>query len=248
MKIRSLILIGLLASLFFAVALLPASLVWRVAGPSLPLPMVVERVGGTLWDGFLVGRLNNHVAPGPVVIRWDLKALRFLLGEADLELGLEGGQYRLQGSSYWGLWGKGIQNFTGDISAAMLEQALTDFGVSVDGVLKIDSVTVKFAGKRVSEAEGQVSWSGGPVSVRNGPSPQNLDFPGIKGQLEEAEGNLLIKVTETRGNQPLGELSLMPEQNLAGIKVLKRVMALAGFGDGGDEDKVLVNLQQPLPF
>lgn len=247
MKIRSLILIGLLAGLSFAVALLPASLIWRFAG-GLPVPIVVERVGGTLWEGYLFGRSTNPVVPGPVVIRWDLKALRLLMGEAALELGLEGGQYRLQGSGYWGLWGKGIQGFTGDLGAAMLEQSLAEFGIKAQGVLKIEDVTVKFSGKRVSAAEGLISWSGGQVEVNNGGAPQNLDFPGIKGQLEETEGTLLIKVTESRGNQPLGELSLMPEQNLAGVKVLKRVMALAGFGDGGDEDKVLVNLQQPLPF
>lgn len=248
MKIRSLILIGLVAGLFFAVALLPASLVWRVAGAGLPLPIMVERVGGTLWQGFVAGRLNNPLAPGPIVIRWNLKAMRILLGEAALELGLEGSQYRLQGSGYWGLWGKGIQDFNGEMKAAMLEQALAEFGISAQGSLKVEGVSVKLSGNRVSRAEGLIGWSGGQVAVRNGPEPQNLDFPGIKGLLEETEGNLIIKVTETRGNQPLGELSLLPEQGLAGVKVLKRVMALAGFGDGGDEDKVLVNLQQPLPF
>lgn len=248
MRIRSLILIGLLAGLFFVIALLPASLAWRAVGASLPLPIAVERVGGTVWDGFLTGRLADGPAPGPVVVRWNLKALRVLMGEVALELALEGGQYRLQGSGYWGLWGKGVQGVAGDVQAAMLEQILSEFGVSAEGILKVEGVLVKFSGNRVSAAEGLVSWSGGPVMVRSGASVENLDFPGIKGQLEEVEGKLLIRFTETRGNQPLGELSLMPEQNLAGIKVLRRVMVLAGFESGGDEDRVLLNLQQPLPF
>lgn len=248
MRIRSLIVIGLLAGLFFAVALLPASLVWRVLGPNLPLPMTVERVGGTLWSGFVTGRMSDSIAPGPVVIRWNMKIWHLLLGEAALELGLEGGQYRLQGSGYWGLWGKGVQRLHGDVRAALLEQLLAEFDVSAGGVLKVEDVRVKFSGKRVSDAGGVVSWSGGPVVVNSGPSPESLDFPGVRGQFEEAEGNLLIRFTETRGNQPLGELSLMPEQNLAGIKVLRRVMVLAGFDSGGDENRVLLNLQQPLPF
>lgn len=248
MKIRSLILIGLFAGLAFAVALLPASLVWRVAGGALPLPVVVERVGGTLWDGYLTGRMNNSVAPGPVVIHWNLHAMRFLLGEAAMEIGIEGTQYRLKGSGFWGLWGKGISDFNGDMKAAMLEQALSEFGVRAEGMVKLVNVNAKLAGNRIGSASGVISWSGGQVVVRGGPSPQNLDFPGIKGELEEVDGNLILKVTETQGNQPLGELSLLPEQGLAGVKVLKRVLALAGMGAQGDEDKVLLSLQQPLPF
>lgn len=248
MKIRSLILIGLFAGLFFAIALLPASLVWRVAGGGLPLPIVVDRVGGTVWQGFLSGRVNQPVAAGPIVIRWDLQGLRLLLGEAALEIGLEGAQYRLQGSGFWGLWGKGITDFNGDLRASMLEQALAEFGVSAGGIVKLNNVSVRLSGNRISSAEGDIGWSGGPVSVRDGGSTQNLEFPGIKGELAEVEGNLIIAVTETRGNKPLGELSLLPEQGLAGVKVLKRVMALAGYGAQGDEDKVLVSLQQPLPF
>lgn len=247
MKIRSLLLIGLLSGLVFAVALLPASLVWRLAGGMMPVPLMVERVGGTLWDGYLVGRISNPVAPGPVVIRWDLHGLRFLLGEASLGLGLEGSQYRLQGSGFWGLWGMGIEDFNGDMKAAMLEQALGEFGVRPDGMVKLSNVSVKLSGKRVTLAEGELGWSGGQVVVRDA-GPQPMDIPGIRGQLSEAEGNLIIAVTETRGNQPLGELSLLPEQGLVGVKVLKRVVAMAGMGSQGDEDKVLLNLQQPLPF
>jgi hypothetical protein len=246
MKTRSLILIGLLSCLFFAVALLPASLVWRSLGSSLTgLPLVAEQVGGTLWKGFVLTRIQDPLAAGPLVVQWDLKALRLLMGEVALDMKLEGGQYRLQGSGYWGLWGKGVTGMNGDVKAAMLEQTLSGFGVSAQGEVKVVDVSVGFSGNRVTSATGNVNWSGGPVSVSGG--PQNLDFPGIKGELGDVEGDLIVAVTETRGNQPLGELSLMPEQGLAGVKVLRRVMSLAGMGSG-DEDKVLLNLQQPLPF
>lgn len=248
MKIRSLILTGLLAVLVFAVALLPASLAWRIAGVGLALPVSVDRVSGTVWNGFVTGRLRHELAPGPVVIRWNLKALHLLLGEAVLDLGVEGAQYRLQGQGYWGLWGKGLQDFNGDIRMAMLEQALTQFGVSAGGAVKIEGLTVKFAGNRVGQADGQINWSGGQVQVSGPDGTQVLDFPGVQGKLEARDGNLFVNVTETRNNKPLGELSLLPEQGLAGVKVLKRVMVLAGFDAGGDEDRVLVSLQQPLPY
>ncbi len=249
MKTRSLILIGLLSCLFFVVALLPASLVWRFVGDSLSgLPVTVDRVGGTVWNGYLQTRVQGAVAPGPLVVHWDLKALRLLMGELALELKCEGGQYRLQGSGYWGLWGKGVADVNGDVQAALLEQALADLGVSAGGAVKIEDVSARLSGSRITSAGGNIGWSGGQVAVRSGPSPQTIDFPGIKGELAAVDGNLIVAVKETRGNQPLGELSLMPEQGLAGVKVLKRVLSLAGFGGQGEEDKTLLNLQQPLPF
>lgn len=247
MKIRSLILIGLLSCLVFAVALLPASLAWRFVGGALPAPMIVERVGGTVWDGYIFGRISHPVAPGPVVIRWELHGLRFLLGEASLGFGIEGGQYRLRGTGFGGLWGAGVTDVKGDMNASILDEVLGEFGVHPDGVVKLSNVSVTLSGRQVSRAEGLLEWSGGQVRVRD-IGAQPLDIPGIRGELSESEGNLILRISETRQNKPLGELSVLPEQRLVGVKVLKRVMAIAGMDTQGDEDKVLLNLQQPLPF
>ncbi len=247
MKIRSLILIGLLAGFFFAVALFPANLFWKLVGNQLPIPLEVERVGGTLWDGFLVGNMAQPV-PGPAVVRWRLYGFRLLIGEVAVNLAVEGAQYRFAGGGYWGLWGKGLQEFSGDAQAALLDSALVEFSATVDGVLNLNDVSVKIAGNRISSGSGVISWSGGPVTVQDGDHSQSVDFPGVRGELAAVDGNLIINVHETQGNMPLGELSLLPAEGLVGIKVLKRVMALAGYGAQGDEDNVLLNLQQPLPF
>ncbi|NPU91867.1 MAG: type II secretion system protein GspN [Gammaproteobacteria bacterium] len=248
MKTRSLILVGLLSFAFFVVALFPASLVWRLAGGALSgLPVTVEQVGGTVWSGFLQTRVQAPV-PGPLLIHWDLKGLRLLMGELALNLRLEGAQYRLEGNGFWGLWGKGVADVNGDVQAALLEQVLNQYDISAQGAIKVNEISAKLSGQRVVSAGGDISWSGGQVAVRSGSSPQNIDFPGVKGELAAVEGNLILAVTETRTNKPLGELSLLPEQGLAGVKVLKRVLSLAGFGGEGDEDKTLLSLQQPLPF
>ncbi|HVL00166.1 MAG TPA: type II secretion system protein N [Dongiaceae bacterium] len=248
MKTRSLILIGLLSFVLFVIALFPASLALRlVGGASSGLPIVVEQVGGTIWSGFFQTRLPQPVS-GPLLVQWDLKALRLLMGELALHLRMEGGQYRLEGDGFWGLWGKGVADLNGDVQAAMLEQVLSQYDVSAQGAIKVDAVSAKLSGQKVVSAGGNVSWSGGPVTVGGGGSPQNIDFPGVKGELAATEGNLILIVTETRANQALGELSLLPEQGLVGVKVLKRVLSLAGYGGQGDDDKTLLNLQQPLPF
>ena len=248
MKTRSLILIGLISCLFFAIALLPASLVWHLAGRSLMgLPVSVEQVGGTVWNGYLKGRLGGQLPPGPVVVRWDLQGLKLLMGEVALELHVEGSQYRIGGDGYWGLWGEGLTGFNGNVQVELLRQMLAQFDVSAGGEITLSNISARLRGRKVTAASGSVGWTGGKVSVR-GPSPQTLDFPGVKGELAQEQGNLIVHVTETRSNKPLGELSLMPEQGLAGVKVLKRVLSLAGMNTNGGDDKVLLNLQQPLPF
>lgn len=249
MKIRNLVLVGILSLLLFAIVLFPASLAWKFAsGAASALPIKVERVGGTLWNGFLVGQLSNPMARGPVVVDWNLNGFRLLLGEASMDLSLEGSAYRLSGSGHWGLWGKGVSDLNGDVQAHLLNQSLRQFDVSAEGVLKIENLSINLSGKKITKAIGQISWSGGSVKATGRGSPEPIMYPPIKGVVTETDGNLMLSVTETKSNAPLGELGLMPEKNLGSVKVLQRVLTLAGINSGGDDDKVLVNMQQPLPF
>lgn len=249
MKIRNLLLIGLLSLLVFSVLLFPASLAWKFAsGAVAGLPIKVDRVGGTIWDGFLIGKINNPVLRGPVVVEWDFKGYRLLLGEAALGLNLEGQAYRLKGSGHWGLWGKGISGLNGDVQAHLLNQSLRQFSVSAEGVLKMEDVSVNLSGKKITVATGQISWSGGKVVPTGRGAVDPIMYPAVKAVFSETDGDLLLSVTETKSKAPLGELGLMPEKNLGSVKVLQRVLTLAGLNDGGDDSKVLINMQQPLPF
>lgn len=249
MKIRSIVLVGLLALLVFAIALFPASLAWKsVSSMASGLPVKVERVGGTIWNGFFVGKLNNPVLRGPVVVSWDLKGLRLLMGEANVGLSLEGQAYRLSGSGHWGLWGKGVADLNGDVQAHMLNQSLRQFDVSAQGVLKIEDLSINLSGKKITKANGQISWSGGSVTAAGRGASDPIMYPAVTGLVSEVDGNLLLAVTETQSKAPLGELGLLPEKNLGSVKVLQRVLTLAGMDSGGDDDKVLINMQQPLPF
>lgn len=249
MKIRNLILIGVLSCIIFAVALLPASLLWNSVSSSIGgLPLQVERVGGTVWNGYALANIRTPVVQGPVVLGWDLKALRLLLGELSLGIRVEGNAFQVEGSGHWGLWGKGIKHLNGDVQASMLDQSLREFGIAADGVLKIDEVNINLSGTTITTAEGLISWSGGAVTAPGRGSRNPIDFPAVHGQVREEEGNLYLTVTEAKGNQLLGELGILPEKGLGSLKVLQRVLTLAGMSPGGDDNKVLANMQQPLPF
>ncbi|MGC1507252.1 type II secretion system protein N [Ketobacter sp. MCCC 1A13808] len=249
MKLRNLIILGVCSIIVFAILFLPASLLWRAASGSLAgLPLQVERVGGSVWDGYAVANLRNPALRGPVVIDWDLKALRLILGEVRLGLRVEGQAFQLTGDAFTGLWGKGANDLNGDIQARMLDQMLREFGVSAGGALKVNQVGFNISGNRVSSAEGQITWGGGMVTAPGRGRSNPIDFPPVKGELSENEGNLMLAFTETKGNKSLGELGLLLENGVASVKVLQRVLRLAGMEASGSDDKVLVNMQQPLPF
>lgn len=249
MKIRNLILIGVLSCVIFAIALFPASVLWNmVSGSANGLPIQVERVGGTIWNGYATGRLRTQFVRGPVVLDWDLKGLRLLMGEAAVALRAEGNEFRISGSGHWGLWGKGVSHLNGDVQADLLNQSLRQFGISASGVINVEDVSINLAGTTITTAEGWIRWSGGKVKAPGSGSRTPLDIPPVNGQVREQEGNLYLTVTEAKGNQLLGEAGLLPEKGLGSLKVLQRVLSLVNMGAEGDDDKVLVNMQQPLPF
>lgn len=249
MKIRNLILIGVLSCVVFAIALLPASLLWRMVSGSMGgLPVQVERVGGTVWDGYAYGRLRTQFVRGPVVLNWDLKGFRLLLGEVALGLDVEGTDFRIEGAGHWGLWGKGVSHLNGDVQATMLNQSLRQFGVSAVGVINVEDVSVNLSAQTITEATGWIRWSGGRVTAPGAGSGNPINFPPVNGEVRQEEGNLYLTVTEASGNKLLGELGMLPEKGLGSVKALQRVLSLAGMSPGGDDDKVLVNMQQPLPF
>ncbi len=248
MKVRSYIALGIISFVVFVVALFPANIVWKSieSSVSAAIPGKVQVVGGTLWNGFVVLDLRAGPVTGLHVAQWDLHPLNFLLGEVAVDLMAESESLIVSGGAYIGLFGKGVDDLNGNVSATMIEPLLKEFGASAEGALHVENLSVKVSGDSVSDASGVIRWDGGKVQYRSGRSSQSIDFPGVQGTLTENEGALTLAVIETKGNQSLGEAMLRAD-GIGGVKVLQRVMSLAGLSSApGDDDKVLVNLQRPL--
>ena len=248
MKVRSYIAIGVSSFLMFVVALFPANLVWSTVASSVAsaVPGKVQTVGGTIWDGFVVADLRIGDIKGLYLAKWQVHPLNLLLGEVSLDLRVESEGVIASGSAYIGLLGKGVQDLTGQVSASMAEPILKQFDASAEGGLHFDGLTVAMSGDKISDASGEIRWDGGKVSYRSGRSTQTVDFPAVVGTLTENEGSLTLTLIEMKGKKALGEAMLRPD-GIGGVKVLQRVMTLAGFSSSpGDDDKVLLNIQRPL--
>jgi len=232
----------------FVVALFPANLVWSTVASSVAsaVPGKVQTVGGTVWNGFIVADLRMGDIKGLHLAKWQMHPLNLLLGEVSLDLALESEGMIASGSGYIGLLGKGVQNLTGKISASVAEPILKQFDASAEGGLRFEGLTVEMSGDEISDASGEVRWDGGKVSYRSGRSTQTVDFPAVVGILTENEDSLNLALIEMKGKKALGEAMLRPD-GIGGVKVLQRVMTLAGFSSSpGDDDKVLLNIQRPL--
>lgn len=246
MKIRNLIIVGVLASIFFVIAFFPASLAWRFAGDALSSTGVnVERVGGTIWDGYAVTKVRTPVVNGPLLVVWDLSGLRLLMGKAAANVRLQGGAFEFEGMVFSGLGGKGVSDLSGSFDASILNPNLRRQGVKVEGRIQAQDVALSLSGKQFSSVAGLISWTGGKVKPRG---RDVIQYPGVKGVLSENKGNFKVSVTDSKGNKPLGEFVLMLEKGLFSLKVLRRALMLAGEPGNGDENEALVNMQQPISF
>lgn len=247
MKLRYYILLAIFSIFFFVVALFPANLAWNLLPKSVSqgLPLKVQNVGGTLWDGFAVGKMNRGPVRGTHVLTWDLNPLRLLMADVSIDLGAEGGAYKVDGSAHYGAFGKGVSDLNGEVDIALINDVLKQFGAKASGELVIQNMTLEFgSGTTVNEASGQLTWAGGPVSYKQGRNSQNLELPAVQGVLVQQDGGVKLALAERKSKDKLGELTL--KGPIGGVLLYNRVMRIAGLGTPDDEDEVLVQLQRPI--
>lgn len=246
MKIRTYVLAGSLGFGLFAINQLPANLLWRTLGAQIAsvIPFNVEAVGGTLWNGFVVGRPQGAFTER-IVARWDLKPGALLLGRIAVGLGLESAGFKLDGVGYAGLSGKGLYDVSAVADASMLNPFVQGMGVSAAGRLNLDEIALSLNGDmQVTEASGSLAWNGGKVSTSFGGGGEQYSIPAVSGVVSQRMNGAFVDLKQVEGSKPLGEVGVTGDGILS-VTVLQRVMTLAGMA-AGDENKVLIKTQQPL--
>lgn len=246
MKIKIYVLAGLASAGIFALNQLPANLVWRSVGAQVApmIPFAVEGVGGSLWDGFVVGRPQGPFNER-VVARWNFKPGSLLLGRLAIEMGVESSGFKLNGTAYAGLSGKGVYDVTAAADASVLNPVLQTLAVTAKGELSVDALSVALNNDmQVDEASGSLLWKGGNVSASFAGSPEQYAVPPIAGIVSQRMNGAFVDLKQIDGNKALGDVGLTGDGILS-VTVLQRVMTLAGM-PANDEEKVLIKTQQPL--
>lgn len=246
MKIRTYVLVGSLSFGVFAINQIPANLVWRTLGAQLApvIPFTVEAVGGTLWDGFVVGRPQGPFNER-VLAQWDIKPAGILMGRLAVGMHLESAGFKVSGTGYSGLAGKGVYDMSAVADASLLNPFLQGMGASAAGQLNVNDLAISLnKDMQVTDAAGSLLWKGGTVSAAFAGSPEQYSIPPVSGTVTQRQNGAFVDLKQVEGSKPLGEVGLSGDGILS-VTVLQRVMTLAGMA-AGDEDKILIKTQQVL--
>ncbi|CBL43988.1 hypothetical protein HDN1F_04050 [gamma proteobacterium HdN1] len=246
MKIGTYLLVGGFALVLFGIALLPASLIWQMVGPGVAasIPFKIEKVGGTAWDGFVVGRPIGAFTDR-VAVQWEWLPARLVTGKLGFYLEAESADFRASGVVYKGVSGEGAHNVSGVMNVAMLDPFLKGLGASATGAVSIgDGVVVVNSERQITEAGGELVWREASVRTSLGDGLQTYTLPAISGVVAQRPEGTFVEVKQVDGGLPLGELGISSD-GIFSATVLQRVMKLVGM-QTSDENKVLIRTQQPL--
>jgi len=247
MKIKHYILLGVVSFFVFVIVMFPANLLWRGASSSFEdkVPGKIESVSGTVWDGFFVLNVTNKAFRDRYLVQWELHPWSLLMAKISLSLHVESSRGVLAGRGHIGLLSSGVDGLNGNVDANVVDHWLSQAKASVGGLLTLKNITIVIASKQIDAASGHLNWSGGDVSYRDGGTKKTVIFPRVDGTLSEVEQGLLLAVVESKHHKSLGE-AMMRVDGIGGVKVLQRVMSLAGMSSVGSDDDILFNIQKPL--
>lgn len=216
-----------LVAFFFAVYLLalvamtPLSWLRHFFDPALQAAGIrVQQLDGSLWSG--EARLQGPQVP-PLQLAWQARPLYLLTLRLPFDWQLSNTDLDLNGALTVKPTGVSLAGVNGYIDDAAFADLASSYGADVQGRLRLDNVALS-AGwdAQPGRLDGQLSWSGGPVSVPFGNRRQTFEVPQLQGQLR-SDDNGWQAVIQAMDATPLIEASLSRD-GLGSLSV-KRALA-----------------------
>lgn len=203
--------LGLLAYLAFLIHSLPAQLVlgW-IGADSGAMPVAVEGVRGSIWDGEAQSVSYQRTPLGQ--IRWQFQPSGLLRGKLVSEVDIEDGGQRLQGTLVAG-WSDNyrLENADALLRASRLPALLQQHQVRIDGKLRAQQLDLAFDKGRLTAANGTLQWLDGTLQ-----SPLNLVIGDLQADLssDEASGDITGQIRDLKGSIAVqAEIRLKPDGN-----------------------------------
>ena len=202
---RTLVLVGVIAYLGFALAELPARQVFGWLAGELPA-VAAGNVGGTLWSGHADDLAWRGETVGTV--HWRLRPIQLLRGRMEYALTWRGplGQGRTRAGGSFGGWY--LRELHAELAAGPIVRLVAGDPVRVRGALQADIQRVELGDRYPRSASGVVRWNHGELVAPTAMALGSFDLklqpakPGVKGTLHD------------RGDGPLqvqGQVSLTPK-------------------------------------
>jgi general secretion pathway protein N len=240
------LLIGLFSYLVFLIVTAPLEFVWPKVQPHVGrLPVQVEMVNGTLWQG----QARVHIPKvGKVTGHWDIQLAELLAGNISADLEVTGDQLKFNGQVIASQQQVEVIDSKAFMSSRYLQPMLRQGRASLTGDFELNkfNATFSLADKQILTAAGQVLFSGGDVSFPIDGKKINASLPILVGRIDKPADNVELKITNTDG-QDIGSGYVQPD-GWAGVSIRRRFLDILGqkWPADVDEETVIFEVSQKI--
>lgn len=199
---RWLLLLGLLTFLITLLITMPLHFVWRYLEPQLQgLPVQVTQVRGSIWQGnarLLVPQLSEL---GAIQGHWQVQPWSLFRAKLQVQLDLETSDLRLQLPLTLAPNQIAIDAGHGYLDLVALKPILARERGSAEGAVELQRLQAKVALDPVliETMAGQLTYTGGAVSILIDNKPVNSSMPPLLGQLTNADGQTKLQASTIEG-------------------------------------------------
>lgn len=220
------LLIGLISYSIFLIATAPLEYVWPKVQPHIgPLPVKVELVQGTLWQGQARVNVPNV---GKITGNWDIHLGSLFSGRVSADVGLKGEELKFKGQVIGSL--DQVEIIAGEafLSSRYLQPVLRQGQSSLTGDFELSKFNGLFSikDKQILAADGRVLFTGGDVSFPLDGKKISAKLPVLIGAIKKPADNVELTISNTDG-QNIGDGYVQPN-GWAGLKIRRRFLDILG--------------------
>lgn len=220
------LLIGLFSFVIFLGLTAPLEYVWPKVQPYVgKLPVKVELVTGTLWQG--QARINIPNV-GKVTGQWDIQLSELVTGQLTASVKVSGDDLKFKGLVRGNADQIEVNQSEAFMSSRYLAPLLRRGRSSLVGNFELNQFNAIFSikDKQVLTADGRLLFSGGDVSFPLEGKTINATLPILVGVIQKPADNVELEITNTDG-QDIGKGYIQPD-GWAGIGIRRRFLDILG--------------------
>jgi general secretion pathway protein N len=238
--------IGLFSFSVFLGLTAPLEFIWPKVQPHVGrLPVQVELVSGTLWQG--QARINIPNV-GKITGQWDIQLSELVSGKLAANIMVSGDELKFKGQVSGNAEQIEIIESEAFMSSRYLQPLLRQGRSSLNGDFELNKLNalVSIKDKQILAASGRILFNGGDVSFPIDGRTINATLPILVGAFNKPGDNVELKITNTDG-QNIGTGYVQPD-GWSGIAIRRRFLDILGqkWPADVDEDAVIFEVSQKL--
>lgn len=184
-------------------------LVPKLEAPLLDRGITIENPAGTLWKGQARIRVRGL---GMANLHWTVLTSRVLLLKLPIVFNVENKDLSLDGMANASFDGLFINSLNGYVDESAVDDLYAPYGVTLSGRLRLNSVSASMGwDKSLGDIEGELTWSGGEITLPMLSQQGSFEVPMMVGQLDSNDAQWSLDVVNQTENLTYMTMSLQRE-------------------------------------